>query len=81
MKIDVKILNTTLSSKIVLLKWYSCLLKESYITAIIIAWSQFNIRKFINIITHMNRLKKNNYDHLNKSYKEVDKTQYLFFIF
>lgn len=80
MKTDVKIFNTTLSSKIVLLKWYSCLLKESYIMTIIIAWSQFNIRKFINIITHMNRL-KNNYDHLNKSYKEVDKTQYLFFIF
>lgn len=80
MKTDVKILNTTLSSKIVLLKLYSCLLKESYIMTIIIAWSQFSIRKFINIITHMNGL-KNNYDHLNKSYKEVDKTQYLFFIF
>lgn len=36
---------------------------------IIMGLSQFNIRKFINIITHINRLKKNNYDHLNKSHK------------
>lgn len=28
---------------------------------IIMGLSQFNIRKFINIITHINRLKKNNY--------------------
>ena len=35
---------------------------------IIMGLSQFNIIKFINIITHINRL-QNNYDRLNKSHK------------
>lgn len=47
---------------------------------IIMGLSQFNIRKFINIITHINRLKEEQLWSPNKSHKEVDKAQHLFFI-